>query len=283
MVEKPRYINVGGSLLDLEIPKVMGIINITPDSFFPGSRYNSDGSIINAASKMIEAGAAIIDVGGYSSRPGATDISEEEEGHRVLKAIKLISSELPDALISVDTFRANIAQAAVEECGAHMINDISGGDGDKRMFGIVERLNVPYILMHMQGKPGNMQVNPVYDDVVADILKWFGEKILRLRSVGVKDIIIDPGFGFGKTTKDNFDILRRLSEFSIACLPILVGLSRKSMIWRTLEIQPEEALNGTTILNTIALSKGADIVRVHDVMEAVQIVRLIEKLKNRQE
>ena len=279
LLEKPRYINTGGKLLDLEIPKVMGIINITPDSFYKGSRYNTDEDILKAAVRMMEEGADILDVGGYSSRPGAADISLEEEGKRVLKAIKLISRELPETIISIDTFRADVAREAIIECRAHMINDISGGDADSEMFSVVEKLNVPYIMMHMKGDPRTMQDNPVYDDVVADILKWFGERIFRLQSAGVKDIIIDPGFGFGKTTEHNYELLRRLDDFSIAGLPLLVGVSRKSMIWETLKITADEALNGTTALNAIALANGADILRVHDVKEAVQTIQLVKKLK----
>lgn len=279
MLEKPGYINAGGNLLDLKIPKVMGILNITPDSFYKGSRYNTDEEILRAATKMLEEGADILDVGGYSSRPGAQDISKEEEAGRVLKAIKIINRELPEAIISVDTFNAEIAREAVLECGAHIINDISGGDLDEEMFSVIEKLNVPYIMMHMKGDSRSMQNNPVYDDVVADILKWFGERIYRLQSVGVKDIIIDPGFGFGKTIDHNFDLLRRLGDFSIAGLPLMVGVSRKSMIWKTLDITADEALNGTSVLNAIALTNGADILRVHDVKEAVQTIRLIMKLR----
>jgi dihydropteroate synthase len=280
LLKKPVYINAGGKLLDLSIPKVMGILNITPDSFFKGSRYNSDEEILKAAVRMVEEGADILDVGGSSSRPGATDISKEEESKRVHKAIKLISRELPEAVISIDTFRSDIAAEAILECGAHMINDISGGDGDIEMFPLVERLNVPYIMMHMKGNPRTMQNNPVYDDVVADILRWFGPRIFRLQTAGVKDIIIDPGFGFGKTISQNFELLRRLGDFSIAGLPVMVGLSRKSTIWKTLRITVGEALNGTTALNAVALTNGADILRVHDVKEAVQTIRLICKLKN---
>lgn len=280
LLKKPRYINAGGKLLDLEIPRVMGIINITPDSFYKGSRYNTNDEILRAAAKMMEEGADILDVGGYSSRPGAADISPEEEGKRVLKAIKLISRELPEAILSVDTFRADVAREAIIGCGAHMVNDISGGDADSEMFSVVEKLNVPYIMMHMKGEPRTMQNKPVYDDVVADILKWFGERIFNLQSVGVKDIIIDPGFGFGKTVDHNYELLRRLGDFSIAGLPLLVGVSRKSMIWKTLRITADEALNGTTALNAIALANGADILRVHDVKEAVQTIHLINKIKN---
>jgi len=278
--EKPRYINAGGKLLDLEIPKVMGILNITPDSFYKGSRYNTDAEILRAATVMLEDGADILDIGGYSSRSGAKDISMEEEGSRVLKAVKLISREHPGAIISIDTFRADLARDAVVECGAHMINDISGGEADNKMFSIVEKLNVPYIMMHMKGDPRTMQNKPVYEDIVADILKWFSERIFRLKSAGLKDIIIDPGFGFGKTIDHNFELLRRLCDFSIAGLPVLVGISRKSMIWKTLNISADGALNGTTALNAIALLNGADILRVHDVKEAVQTVKLMQKIRN---
>ncbi len=276
--EKPRYINTGGKLIDLEVPKVMGILNVTPDSFYKGSRYVLDAEILKGATKMLNEGADILDVGGYSSRPGAKDIPAEEERARVLGAIRLITRTFPDAIISVDTFRANIALEAID-CGAHMINDISGGDGDPTMFETVEKLNVPYVLMHMKGNPKSMQDNPVYDDVVSDILKWFGDKIFRLRSVGVKDIIVDPGIGFGKTADHNFELLRHLGDLSITGLPLMVGVSRKGMIWKTLNVTPDEALNGTTVLNTVALMNGADILRVHDVKEAVQTIRLVSKLK----
>lgn len=278
MLSKPRYINTGGKLLDLEVPKVMGIINITPDSFYKGSRYLTEKDILTVAVKMAEEGADILDIGGYSSRPGAEDISQQEEEMRTLTAIKLISRELPDMVLSVDTFRSQIAQQAVTECGAHIINDISGGDGDDKMFSVVEKLNVPYIMMHMKGTPSTMQNNPVYDDIVADILRWFGPRIYRLQTAGVKDLIIDPGFGFGKTIDHNFELLRRIGDFAIAGLPLLVGVSRKSMIWKTLRITADEALNGTTVLNAVALANGADILRVHDVKEAVQAVQLFRKL-----
>jgi dihydropteroate synthase len=281
--EKPRYINTGGKLVDLEIPKVMGILNITPDSFYQGSRFCTDKEILTAAAGMLEDGADILDIGGYSSRPGAKDISPEEEGNRVLKAVKLIAGEFPEAIISIDTFRADIAEEAVAGCGAHMINDISGGEADSKMFLTVEKLKVPYILMHMKGNPRTMADETAYEDIITDILKWFGERIFKLRSVGLKDIIIDPGFGFSKTIDQNFEILSRLGDFSITGLPLMVGLSRKSMIWKTLKTDIDEALNGTTVLNTIALFNGADILRVHDVKEAVQTVRLIDKIKQRSE
>jgi dihydropteroate synthase len=280
--DKPKYINVAGKLLDLSIPKVMGIINVTPDSFYKGSRVSLDKEIISAAAKMIEDGADILDVGGYSSRPDAEDIPHEEEKKRVLNAIRLISREFPGTVISIDTFRSEIANEAVSGCGAHIINDISAGEADKKMFSVVCKLNVPYIMMHMQGNPGTMQKNPVYDDVVADILRWFSPRIAQLQSAGVKDIIIDPGFGFGKTTDHNFELLRRLCDFAVAGLPVLAGLSRKSMIWKTLGITPDEALNGTSVLNVFALLGGADIIRVHDVKEAVQTLKLVEKIRNPQ-
>jgi dihydropteroate synthase len=275
---KPKYINIKGKLLDLGVPKVMGVINITPDSFYSGSRVTDEKNIIRTAIKMTEEGADILDIGGYSSRPGAADISVEEEKNRVLKAVQIVSREMPDTIISIDTFRAEIAREAIG-AGAHIINDISGGEADSNMFDIVEKMNVPYIMMHMQGNPRTMQKNPVYDDVVADILKWFGERIFRLQSAGVKDIIIDPGFGFGKTIDQSFEMLQRLEDFSVAGLPLLIGISRKSLIWKTLNITPDEALNGTSVLNAVALMKGADILRVHDVKEAVQAVRLINEIK----
>ena len=274
MVNKARYINVKGNLLDLSIPRVMGVINITPDSFYKASRAITLKDISGAAVRMTEEGADIIDIGGYSSRPGAADIPVEEEIDRVSNAVKAIIRELPEAVISVDTFRADVARIAINDCGACIINDISGGEGDENMFPLVEELNLPYILMHMQGNPRNMQDNPVYDDPVADILRWFAPKIFRLQSAGVKDIIIDPGFGFGKTKDHNFEMLRRFNDFSVAGLPLLAGVSRKGMIWKTLDISADEALNGTTALNVIALMNGADILRVHDVREAVQAVKL---------
>ena len=279
MPVKPGYMNVRGNLMDLSVPKVMGIINITPDSFYGLSRSTDEEDIITVATEMIEDGADILDVGGYSTRSGADEISYEEERGRVMNAVKVIARELPEAVISVDTFRSEIAREAVLEYGAAIINDISGGESDPEMFRTIAKLKVPYILMHMQGVPGTMQLKPEYDDVVADILKWFGERISRLQSMGVADIIIDPGFGFGKTAAHNFDLLRRLGELSVSGLPLLVGISRKSMIWKTLDITPEDALTGTIVLNTVALMNGADILRVHDVKEAVEAVKLVKRLR----
>jgi dihydropteroate synthase len=280
MLDKPRYINVKGQLIDLDLPKIMGILNITPDSFYKGSRFRNKKEIIEAGRKMLEDGADFIDIGGYSSRPGAENISPDEEKLRVLPAVRYISKEFPNAIISVDTFRAEVAKEAVYECGAHIVNDISGGEADPEMFNLIRELNIPYIIMHMQGTPESMHKNPVYKDVVSDILMWFGQKTEALKEAGVKDIIIDPGFGFGKKTEHSFEILRRLKEFSIVGLPIMAGLSRKSMIWRTLNITPDESLNGTTFLNAVALMNGANILRVHDVKEAVETVRLFGKIEN---
>ncbi len=235
-------------------------------------------SILAIAGKMLEEGADILDIGGCSTRPGALDVPEEDEKKRVCRATELILGRYPEAIISVDTYRASVAGEAVINSGAAIINDISGGEMDKDMFPMVIRLNVPYIMMHMQGTPETMQSEPHYDDVVSDILFWFGQKIAQLQQAGVKDIILDPGFGFGKTARHNFEILGRLNEFQIAGLPLLAGLSRKSMIWRTLNITPESALNGTSALNMTALMKGASILRVHDVQEAKEVITLFEKI-----
>lgn len=283
MESKPLYINIKGTLLSLNEPRVMGIINVTPDSFYKGSRCTDEKALLSVAGKMIDDGTDFIDIGGYSSRPGAATITVEEEKRRVLPAVKLISREIPGVIISVDSFRAEVARDAVCECGAHMINDISGGDADEGMFPLIKELNVPYILMHMQGTPATMQTNPLYDDVVADILQWFGKRIVNLQSAGVKDVIIDPGFGFGKTADQNFELLRRLKEFSVTGLPVLAGLSRKSMIWKTLDVTPEDSLTGTSVLNTIALLNGADILRVHDVKEAKQAIKLVGRLTSNRE
>lgn len=271
-------INTGGRLLDLASPRVMGVINVTEDSFYSGSRYTGEGEIVEAAGRMLEEGADIIDIGGCSTRPGAPEVSEELERERVCRAVKLILERYPDACISVDTYRSSVAEAAVSDSGAAIINDISGGDMDPGMFPLVIRLNVPYIMMHMQGTPRTMQNNPQYNDVVEDILFWFSLRIARLREGGVKDIILDPGFGFGKSAEHNFEMLRRFSEFRIAGLPLMAGLSRKSMIWRTLNVTPDEALMGTAALNMAALMNGASVLRVHDVREAREVITLFEKI-----
>lgn len=272
-----KTLNLRGKLLNLAIPKVMGILNITPDSFYDGGKFRGEKSMWGHVEKMLAEGADFIDVGGYSTRPGAEHISEEEELSRILPVIQHILKKSPQALLSVDTFRSAVARKAVEE-GASMINDISGGDQDPEMFKTVASLNVPYILMHMRGTPQTMTTLTQYDDLIKDMTDYFHKKIHDLHQSGVKDIIIDPGFGFAKTAEQNFELLHHLDYFKILGQPILAGLSRKSMIWRTLETNPEGALNGTTALNTAALLKGASILRVHDVKEAVECVRLVEKI-----
>lgn len=263
--------------MDLTRPRVMGVINITDNSFYKGSRYPDESEILSVATSMLDDGADIIDIGGCSTRPGSEPVAEPLERERVCRAADLILGRHPGAVISVDTYRASVAAAAVEH-GAAMINDISGGMLDDEMFPLVQRLNIPYVLMHMQGTPLTMQQNPVYDDVVADILIWFSGRLALLKEAGVNDVILDPGFGFGKTALHNFEMLRRFREFRMAGLPLMAGLSRKAMIWKSLGITPSEALNGTTALNMIALMNGASILRVHDVREAREVVTLFEKI-----
>ncbi len=272
------FINIKGRLLDLGRPRIMGIINVTEDSFYAGSRVNSDEEILGVAGKMLDEGADILDIGGCSTRPGARPVTEETEKKRVCHAAEIILGKFPETVLSVDTYRSRVAEEAVKNSGAAIINDISGGEMDEEMFPLVIRLNVPYVMMHMQGTPQTMQSSPHYDDVVSDILYWFGQRITTLQHAGVRDIIIDPGFGFGKTSKHNFEILRRLDEFHITSLPVLVGLSRKSMIWRSLNITADEALTGTSALHMTALMKGASVLRVHDVREAKEVITLFEKI-----
>lgn len=276
----PKYINVNGHLLDLSRPQVMGILNVTPDSFFAGSRMQSETDIINRAAQILEQGASIIDIGAYSSRPNAQHITPEEEMSRLRFGLELINRHHPDAILSVDTFRADVAAMCVEEYGVAIINDIAAGEMDNRMFPTVARLQVPYIMMHMQGTPQNMQQEPHYDDVIKEVFLYFAKKVQQLRDLGGKDIIIDPGFGFGKTVEHNYELMSHLEEFAIFELPLLVGVSRKSMITRLLGVTPAEALNGTTALNTISLMKGADIIRVHDVKEAVETVKIVQRIMN---
>ena len=276
---KPLYINTKGKLLDLSHPQVMGILNVTPDSFFSGSRKQSEAEIVERIEQITSEGGTMIDVGAYSSRPGAAHISEEEEMNRLRTGLSLINKYQPEAIVSADTFRANIAKMCVEEYGVSIINDISAGNMDSEMFATVAQLGVPYIMMHMQGTPQNMQDHPQYNHLMKDVFYYFSEKIQKLRDLGAKDIIIDPGFGFGKTIEDNYQLMNHLEEFHLFELPLLVGISRKSMIYKFLGTSPEEALNGTSVLNTIAIEKGAHILRVHDVKEAVEVVRLVEKMK----
>jgi dihydropteroate synthase len=269
--------NIQGRLLSLGNPTIMGVLNITPDSFYDGGRYDSDEGILEQTEKMLRSGATFIDVGGYSSRPGADDISVDEEIRRISKGIKLIVKNFPEALISIDTFRAPVAYAAVQE-GASMINDISGGELDNDMFALVSRLQVPYVLMHMRGNPQTMNQLSDYENIVSEVADYFHRKIYQLHRLGVKDILIDPGFGFAKKAEQSFKLLSALDYFKILNKPILVGISRKSMIWKTLQTTPDLALNGTTSLNTIALLKGANILRVHDVHEASEVCKLISAI-----
>tara|TARA_B110000046_G_scaffold167334_1_gene184922 strand:- start:18783 stop:19607 length:825 start_codon:yes stop_codon:yes gene_type:complete len=270
-------INCNQNLVDLSSPKVMGILNITPDSFFDGGKYKNETEILSQVEKMLFEGATFIDVGAYSSKPGATHISENKELQRIVPVIKLLIKNFPDIIISVDTFRSSVARETIN-AGAAIINDISGGKMDEKMFETVADLKVPYILMHMLGTPQNMQLNPVYKDVTQEIISFFAEQIFKLHQLKLNDIIIDVGFGFGKTNNHNFEILKNLSLFKSLDAPILAGISRKSMLYKTLDISAQEALNATTSANTIALLNGASILRVHDVKEAVEAVKIVNQL-----
>jgi dihydropteroate synthase len=270
-------LNCKGILIDISSPKVMGILNITPDSFFDGGKYKNETDILQQVQKMLLEGATFIDVGAYSSRPGATDISEEEELQRIVPIIKLLVHHFPEIIISVDTFRSNVAQKTIE-AGAAIINDISGGKMDSEMFGTIAKLQVPYIIMHMLGTPQNMQQNPRYKDVTKEVISFFADQVFKLHQLKVNDIIIDVGFGFGKTIEHNYKLLKDLSLFKNLDAPILVGISRKSMLYKPLETTPKLALNATTSANTIALLNGANILRVHDVKEAMEAVKIVEQL-----
>lgn len=272
-----KTLNVRGRPLDLSTPKVMGILNVTPDSFYDGGKFTTEKSILEQVKKMLDEGVGIIDIGGYSTRPGAADIPVEEETARILGVIQMIVKTFPEAILSIDTFRSSVAKKAVE-AGAAIVNDVSGGEQDPLMFETVAALNVPYILMHMRGTPQTMTKLTDYENLIKDVADYFQKKIYRLRQLKVKDIIIDPGFGFAKTADQSFELLNHLDYFRILGVPILAGLSRKSMIWRTLSQVPEEALTGTIALNTTALLKGASILRVHDVKEAVACIKLIKRL-----
>lgn len=279
-MQRSKYINANGALLDLSQPRVMGILNVTPDSFYAGSRTQTEAEIARRVKQIVAEGAAIIDIGAYSSRPNADNVSVREEMGRLRTGLKILFEIQPDAVVSVDTFRADVARMCVEEYGVAIINDIAAGEMDADMFRTVAALNVPYIMMHMQGTPQNMQQHPRYDNLLKEVFLYFARKVQQLRDLGVKDIILDPGFGFGKTMEHNYELLSHLEEFRIFELPLLVGVSRKSMIYRLLDITPQEALNGTTVLDTICLLKGADILRVHDVKEAVQTVRIVQAMRN---
>ena len=273
------YINCKGQLIDLSTPRVMGILNITPDSFYDGGRRTTKMEFLLHAEKMLKEGATFIDVGAYSSRPGAVDISEEEELERILPVVGSLVENFPDILLSIDTFRSKVAKECVE-AGAAMINDISAGNLDPEMMKTIARLQVPYIIMHMRGNPQTMKDLKEYEDLTEDILFYFSEKIAEARDHGINDIIVDPGFGFSKNIAQNFELLSKLELLQNLDLPVLSALSRKSLIYKTFKTSPEEALNGTTVLNTISLLKGANILRVHDVKEAVECVKLVGHLNN---
>lgn len=273
-------INCNGQLLSLEVPQIMGILNVTPDSFYDGGHFTIVENAVRKSEEMIEEGAAIIDVGGMSTRPGAEIINEKEELKRVLPVIKEIKRRFPNVIVSIDTIRSEVARSAILE-GASMVNDISGGDIDKEIWNVVNEYQVPYVLMHMQGRPESMQENPSYNNVSLEVLVYLRDKVFQLRSLGLKDIIIDPGFGFGKTIDQNYDLLKNLRSFEILECPIMVGISRKSMIHKLLGVEAKEALNGTTACHMIALQKGAKILRVHDVKEARQCILIHEQIRNK--
>ena len=269
-------INCKGQLIDLSTPKIMGILNVTPNSFFDGGRYKSDSDILLKVEKMLNDGATFIDIGAYSSKPKAEFVSVEEELQRIVPIVQLILENFPGTLISIDTFRSEVAKVCIEN-GAAIINDISAGNLDDKMLETIAKCNVPYIMMHMRGTPETMQTMTHYENIIKEMLFYFSEKVAQARSFGINDIVIDPGFGFAKTLEQNYEVLQKLELFNMLELPILVGFSRKSMVYKSLNSNAEEALNGTTVLNTIALAKGAKILRVHDVKEAMECVTLYNK------
>ena len=271
-------INCKGNLIDLSTPKVMGILNITPNSFYDGGKFQEESVVLNQVEKMLNEGATFIDIGAYSSKPNAEFVSEEEELQRILPILQQIIKQFPEAIISIDTFRAEVAKQCVLN-GAALINDISAGHLDEKMLPTIAELQVPYIMMHMKGNPQTMQSLAHYDDIVKEMIYYFSERIFEARKLGINDLIVDPGFGFAKTLEQNYEVMQKLDIFKQLELPLLVGISRKSMIYKTLETSAQEALNGTTFLNAIALEKGANILRVHDVKEAVEGLKLFEKLK----
>ena len=275
-----KTLNIRGTLLSLATPVVMGILNVTPDSFYADSRKQNETAIHERIQAILSEGGQIIDIGGYSSRPDAAEVSPEEEMERLAFALKILNTRYPEAVVSVDTFRAGVARRCVEEYGVAIINDISGGELDAAMFSTVADLNVPYIMMHMRGTPQTMQQHTGYTDMMEEIMLYFAAKVRKLRLLGVNDIILDPGFGFSKTVDQNYLLMNRLQEFGVFDLPLLVGISRKSMIYRFLGGTPDDSLNGNTVLNTLALMNGADILRVHDVKAAVEAVKLVTKTVN---
>lgn len=278
-LKRKNTLNVGGELLDLSSPIVMGILNITPDSFYDGGTLTNETELLRRAEKMLDDGASILDIGAISTRPGAEMISTKEELGRLIPAVAAIRKEFPDAPISIDTFRSWVAVRIIDEIGQVIVNDVSGGQMDSKMFETIGKLKVPYILTHMQGTPQTMQEQPWYDDIIKDVSGYLSERVRKLTKSGVPDVIIDPGFGFGKDIVQNYQLLNSLDSFKVFQLPVLVGISRKSMIWKILDTDPENSLNGTTILNTLALLSGADILRVHDVKEAMEVISIFHALK----
>lgn len=272
-------LNCKGQLIDLSTPKVMGILNLTPNSFFDGGKYKNDSEILLQVEKMLNDGATFIDIGAYSSKPKAEFVSEEEEAQRIVPIVQLILKNFPEAILSIDTFRSEVAKICIES-GAAIINDISAGNLDDTMLETIAKYNVPYIMMHMRGTPQTMQTMTNYENIVKEMLFYFSEKVAKARSLGINDLIVDPGFGFAKTLEQNYEVLQKLELYEMLELPLLVGFSRKSMIYKSLNSSAEEALNGTTVLNTIALTKGAKILRVHDVKEAMECVTLYNKINN---
>ena len=273
----PYTINVSGRLIDLAEPHIMGILNITPDSFYSDSRKQTEESIRLQVRKIVDEGGDMIDLGAYSSRPGANDVPVQEEMERLRRGMKVLREEAPDMPVSIDTFRADVAKMCVEELGAGIINDISGGELDSNMFPTIAKLGVPYVLMHMKGTPQNMQQEAHYKDLMKEIMLYFAEKVQRLRDLGQKDIILDPGYGFAKTINHNYELLQHQEMLKIFELPILVGLSRKSMVYKLLGTTPDQALNGTSVLHTLALQKGANILRVHDVKACAEVIKIVQK------
>ena len=279
-LKRKNTINLGGRILDLAKPVVMGILNVTPDSFFDGGKYKTEKKIMKRAEEILEQGGSIIDIGAVSTQPGTDGIPTKDEIERLLPAVKSVKKAFPNAFISIDTYRSWVALKVIEECGPCIVNDVSGGNFDVHMFDTVGKLGVPYILMHIQGTPLKMQVNPVYEDIIRDISLFFTDQVKKLTKAGVKDVIIDPGFGFGKTIEHNYELLNRLDSFKVFQLPLMVGVSRKSMIYKLLKNNPDEALNGTSIINTLALMGGTDILRVHDVREAVEAIRILNMVRS---
>lgn len=273
-------INCKGQLIDIASPKVMGILNLTPNSFFDGGKYKNNSEILLQVEKMLNDGATFIDIGAYSSKPNAEFVSEAEELQRIVPVVQLILEKFPETILSIDTFRSEVAKICIEN-GAAIINDISAGNLDDNMLETIAKYNVPYIMMHIRGTPQTMQTMTNYENIVKEILFYFSEKVAKARSLGINDLIVDPGFGFAKTLNQNYEVLQKMELFKILELPLLAGFSRKSMIYKTLQSSAEEALNGTTVLNTIALTKGAKILRVHDVKEAMECVALFNKIKEK--